>query len=147
MWKFYKTMVIILVYIKKSSEGLSLVVQWWRIHFPMLRMWVPSLDRKLRFPHAGRATKPACHTLYLREAWVQVWRFHKPPLRPDRAKKKKIHLERVFNFRFLSSTPPSLPSTETDSSGIVSEPGICMAVFPQESKASLPGTPFQETEL
>ena len=98
--------------------------------------------------HAGRATKPTQSlTLQLSEAQEPLWRFHMPPLRPNVAKKTQKIMERVFNFRFLNSTHPSLPSTETDSSGIVLEPGICMSVLPQESKASLPGTPFQETEV
>jgi len=37
----------------KNIPGPSLVVQWLRLHLPMQEVWVKSLLRELRYPHAS----------------------------------------------------------------------------------------------
>ena len=38
-------------------KGTSLVGQWLRLHLPMQRVWVRSLVREIRFPHASQPKK------------------------------------------------------------------------------------------
>ena len=42
---------------KESREGISLAIQWLRLHLPMQGVEVQSLVEELRFPHALWPTK------------------------------------------------------------------------------------------